>query len=169
MWGLCQLGQPSTGSLSWPWCTWLSLAKCSGQEGGLPEERQSTASDPEGPGRGQAWGRLGAEGLAFGSAPLGLSLQLLLRPGSSPALQASSSLPGLFSWHPVLMSLAVSSGPGQLVGVGGSTGRGGGPSGLLMVTYIWGDSVECWSLPVAHRSQTGTRLLKTQGKWVGLV
>lgn len=45
-------------------------------------------------------------------------------------------IPGLFSWHPVLMSLAVSSRPGQLLGVGRSIGMGGGPCSLciLMVT-----------------------------------
>ena len=40
-------------------------------------------------------------------------------------------IPGLFSWHPTLMSLAVSSGPGQLLGVGGSIGTRGGPDRSL--------------------------------------
>lgn len=94
-------------------------------------------------------------GSHFGSTPLGDGLLIpaacscgcVLPP---PPYTASSSIPGLFSWHPVLMSLAVSSGPGQLVAVGGSIRMGGGwpPYGHLL-----SGGIRCGMLESARGTQ----------------
>ena len=97
----------------------------------------------------------------FGSTSLGDGLLIFLSRwglvwlGSSflSLMRLPLLIPGLFSWHPVLMSLAVSSEPGQLLGVGGSTALGVVFSSVAQSHPTLCDPMNCSTpgLPVHHQ------------------
>lgn len=82
----------------------------------------------------------------LGSTPLGWWAAHPPPPPTAP-----SSVPGLFSWHPMLMSLAVSSGPGR----GGREHTEGWWVASLRTLTVWrGDMWKVGGLPVAHAYRT---------------